>query len=55
MVISCRYGVFAGLILPFLGTIGFYDPWETHYGEVARQMVVRDDYLYPFWKNAYFF
>ena len=38
-----------------LGTIGFYDPWETHYGEVARQMVVRDDYLYPFWKNAYFF
>ncbi len=48
-------GVFAGLILPYLGTIGFYDPWETHYGEVARQMVVRDDYLYPFWKNAYFF
>ncbi len=48
-------GVFAALILPWLGSVGFYDPWETHYGEVARQMVVRDDYLYPFWKNAYFF
>ena len=47
--------VFGALILPWLGTVGFFDPWETHYGEVARQMVVRDDYLYPFWKNAYFF
>ncbi|MDP2344075.1 MAG: glycosyltransferase family 39 protein [Deltaproteobacteria bacterium] len=48
-------GVAAGVILPLLGAVGFFDPWETNYGEVARQMVVRDDYLYPFWKEAYFF
>ena len=48
-------GVATGIILPFLGAVGFFDPWETHYAEVARQMVVRDDWLYPFWKEAYFF
>ena len=48
-------GVAAGIILPWLGATGFFDPWETNYGEVARQMVVRDDYLYPFWKDAHFF
>jgi 4-amino-4-deoxy-L-arabinose transferase-like glycosyltransferase len=48
-------GVAAGVILPLLGAVGFFDPWETNYGEVAREMVVRDDYLYPFWKEAYFF
>lgn len=41
--------------LPYLGSVGFYDPWETHYGEVAREMAQRDDYIYPHWKNAYFF
>lgn len=45
----------AGLTLPYLGSVGFFDPWETHYAEVARQMAARDDYLYPFWKDAYFF
>ncbi len=38
-----------------LGQVGLFDPWETHYAEVARQMVVRGDYIYPFWKSAYFF
>src|SRR5690606_27207666 len=47
--------VAAGITLPFLGSVGFFDPWETHYAEVARQMAARDDYLYPFWKDAYFF
>jgi 4-amino-4-deoxy-L-arabinose transferase-like glycosyltransferase len=47
--------VAAALVLPLLGAVGFFDPWETHYGEVARQMAVRDDYLYPFWKDSYFF
>lgn len=47
--------VACGVILPLLGATGFFDPWETNYGEVAREMVVRDDYLYPFWKDAYFF
>ena len=48
-------GVACGVILPLLGATGFFDPWETNYGEVAREMVVRDDYLYPFWKDTYFF
>lgn len=48
-------GVAAGIILPLLGAVGYFDPWETHYGEVAREMVVRDDYLYPFWKDSYFY
>jgi 4-amino-4-deoxy-L-arabinose transferase-like glycosyltransferase len=42
-------------IFVLLGAVGFFDPWETNYAEVAREMVVRDDYLYPFWKDAYFF
>ena len=52
--LSCA--LFAALIfLPWLGAVGFWDPWEPHYGEVARQMLVRDDYLYPYWESAYFF
>jgi 4-amino-4-deoxy-L-arabinose transferase-like glycosyltransferase len=47
--------VAAAVTLPLLGAVGFFDPWETNYGEVAREMGVRDDYLYPFWKDAYFF
>jgi 4-amino-4-deoxy-L-arabinose transferase-like glycosyltransferase len=43
------------LFLPYLGTLGLWDPWETHYGEVAREMIVRDDYVYPYWESAYFF
>ena len=31
--------------LPRLGTIGLFDPWEAHYGEVAREMIARDDWL----------
>ena len=47
---------FAGLVfLPWLGAVGLWDPWEPHYAEVARQMIVRDDYVYPYWENAYFF
>ena len=48
-------GVAVGVILPLLGATGFFDPWETNYAEVAREMVVRDDYLYPYWKDAHFF
>ncbi len=48
-------GVAVGITLPLLGAVGYFDPWETNYGEVAREMVTRNDYLYPFWKDAYFF
>jgi 4-amino-4-deoxy-L-arabinose transferase-like glycosyltransferase len=47
--------VAAAMLLPFLGSMGFFDPWESHYGEVARSMAERDDYLYPYWKDSYFF
>ena len=43
------------LFIPFLGSLGLWDPWETHYGEVARAMVQRNDYVYPYWESAYFF
>src|SRR5919201_3251012 len=47
---------FSSLVfLPWLGAVGFWDPWEPHYTEVAREMLVRDDWVYPYWESAYFF
>ncbi|MDX2013136.1 MAG: glycosyltransferase family 39 protein [Myxococcaceae bacterium] len=43
------------VLLPYLGAVGLWDPWETHYGEVAREMVQRNDYVHPYWENAWFF
>jgi 4-amino-4-deoxy-L-arabinose transferase-like glycosyltransferase len=54
-VVVATAGVAAFLFLPYLGAVGLWDPWETHYGEVARMMVQRNDYVYPFWENAWFF
>lgn len=45
----------SAVLLPYLGAVGLWDPWETHYGEVAREMVQRNDYVHPFWENAWFF
>ncbi len=45
----------AGIILPFLGSTGLWDPWETHYAEVARRMVVDGDWLTPRWRHELFF
>jgi 4-amino-4-deoxy-L-arabinose transferase-like glycosyltransferase len=45
----------AVLFLPYLGSVGLWDPWETHYAEVAREMLVRGDWVYPHWESAYFF
>lgn len=56
-----RHGLVAALILgflvfiPFLGSVTLWDPWETHYAEVAREMLVRDDFVYPHWESSYFF
>ncbi|MEQ8976584.1 MAG: glycosyltransferase family 39 protein [Deltaproteobacteria bacterium] len=56
-----RHGLLAALTLgflvfiPFLGSVSLWDPWETHYAEVAREMLVRDDFVYPHWESAYFF
>jgi 4-amino-4-deoxy-L-arabinose transferase-like glycosyltransferase len=40
------------LYLPLLGSFGFYDPWESHYSEVARQMMQRHDYISLWWPGA---
>lgn len=46
----------AGLIfIPYLGAVGLWDCWEPHYGEVAREMIQRNDYVLPWWESAWFF
>jgi 4-amino-4-deoxy-L-arabinose transferase-like glycosyltransferase len=40
------------LYVPFAGSYGLFDPWETHYGEVARQMTERHDYVRLFWPGS---
>jgi 4-amino-4-deoxy-L-arabinose transferase-like glycosyltransferase len=37
------------LYVPWLGSYSLLDPWETHYGEVAREMLARDDWLSLWW------
>lgn len=44
-----------GLYLPMLGSFSLTDPWETHYGEVAREMLSRDDWISTFWAQEGFF
>lgn len=43
------------IFVPALGSVGLWDPWETHYAEVAREMIARQDFVYPHWGSAYFF
>ena len=40
------------LYIPFAGNYGLWDPWETHYGEVARQMVSRNDWISLWWPGS---
>ena len=44
----------AALFIPWLGAVGLWDPWEPHYGEVAREMVWRHDYVHPYWESSWF-
>ena len=46
--------ILTGLLLyvPLAGSYGLYDPWETHYSEVARQMMARGDYISLWWPGA---
>jgi 4-amino-4-deoxy-L-arabinose transferase-like glycosyltransferase len=37
------------LYLPTLGSHSLSDPWETHYGEVAREMLARNDWISTWW------
>ncbi|MBS1149632.1 MAG: Polymyxin resistance protein ArnT [Myxococcaceae bacterium] len=54
--VTAAAAAFASLLfIPYLGAVGLWDPWETHYGEVAREMIQRRDYVHPYWENAWFF
>ena len=35
------------LYFPCIGSYSLWDPWETHYGEVAREILARDDWISP--------
>jgi 4-amino-4-deoxy-L-arabinose transferase-like glycosyltransferase len=37
------------LYLPMAGAYGLWDPWETHYSEVAREILSRDDWITTWW------
>ncbi|KYF68416.1 ArnT family glycosyltransferase [Sorangium cellulosum] len=37
------------LYLPMLGSHSLIDPWETHYGEVAREILARNDWISLWW------
>jgi 4-amino-4-deoxy-L-arabinose transferase-like glycosyltransferase len=38
--------------VPLAGNYGMWDPWETHYGEVARQMLERNDFVSLWWPGS---
>ncbi|NUN15165.1 MAG: glycosyltransferase family 39 protein [Myxococcales bacterium] len=47
-----HFGVLLGLLLlyiPNAGSFGLWDPWETHYGEVTRNMIETADWVSPWW------
>jgi len=37
------------MYLPMLGSHSLSDPWETHYGEVAREILARNDWISLWW------
>ncbi|MEC9400172.1 MAG: glycosyltransferase family 39 protein, partial [Myxococcota bacterium] len=39
--------------LPLLGSFGLWDPWETHYGEVGRQITERNDWISTWWGSKW--
>ena len=39
----------AAILIPNAGAFGLWDCWETHYGEVARYMNEKGDFLSPWW------
>lgn len=50
-----RWLVFAAIFTLYLmnaGSFGLWDPWETHYGEVARNMLETYDWVNPWWGYA---
>jgi 4-amino-4-deoxy-L-arabinose transferase-like glycosyltransferase len=47
--------VVSAIYLPLLGAYGLWDPWETHYGEVSREILSRDDWISLWWAQDRWF
>ena len=43
-------GIF--VLMPKLGDFGFWDPWEPKYAESAREMLERDSYIVPYYREG---
>jgi 4-amino-4-deoxy-L-arabinose transferase-like glycosyltransferase len=41
--------VAAVLLFPCMGSYALWDPWETHYGEVSREILAKDDWISLWW------
>jgi 4-amino-4-deoxy-L-arabinose transferase-like glycosyltransferase len=39
------------VLVPNLGDFGFWDPWEPKYAETAREMIERDSYIVPYYRQ----
>jgi 4-amino-4-deoxy-L-arabinose transferase-like glycosyltransferase len=47
--------VICAIYVPLLGTTSLWDPWETHYGEVAREILARNDWISLWWAQDKWF
>jgi 4-amino-4-deoxy-L-arabinose transferase-like glycosyltransferase len=51
----CVMVAICAIYLPLLGTTSLWDPWETHYGEVAREILARNDWISLWWAQDKWF
>ena len=53
---TTQFYILFGACLVYLTQLGFglWDCWEPQYAETARMMLVRKDWVHPYWSYAYF-